>query len=165
MNRQFYTKTGDKGDTGLIGGERVKKNSNRVNAYGTIDELNSLIGYVISQLTENDRVLKREIIEIQHNLFDCGTDLADSHGKLKCKVTEEMVQNLEAMIDDYADKAPLIESFVLPGGHPVAIYLNRLSDYLYAATRAVDCTYNVKEILYERGGKVFHPELKKEDLK
>lgn len=192
---QLYTKTGDKGDTGLIGGKRVKKNSNRVNAYGTIDELNSLIGYIISQLTENDRVLKRELIEIQHNLFDCGTDLADIDGKLTSKVTEATVQNLEATIDDYADKAPLIESFVLPGGHPIAsllhmartvarrterhivtleseeainqqvvVYMNRLSDYLYAAARAVNCTYNVKEILYERGGKVFHPELKKEDL-
>lgn len=192
---QLYTKTGDKGYTSLIGGEKVRKDANRVDAYGTMDELNSLIGYIVSQLEERDSSLKGELIEIQQNLFDCGTDLATPHGKGTYKVTKEMVQNLEMSIDGYADKAPEILSFVLPGGHPtasllhmartvvrrtersivslgfgetvnqyVAVYMNRLSDYFFAVARAVNNRYNVKEILYERGGKVFHPELKKEDL-
>lgn len=192
---QLYTKTGDKGYTSLIGGEKVRKDTNRVNAYGTIDELNSLIGYIVSQLEERDSSLKVELIEIQQNLFDCGTDLATPHGKGTYKVTKEMVQNLEMSIDSYSDKSPEILSFVLPGGHPIAsllhmartvvrraersivslaseesintyaaIYMNRLSDYFFAVARAVNNHYSVKEILYERGGKVFHPELKKEDL-
>lgn len=192
---QFYTKTGDKGYTGLIGGDRVRKDATRVVAYGTIDELNSLIGYIISQLTKKEAMLKKELIDIQLSLFDCGTDLAAIHGSEKYKVTDEMVKNLEISIDKHSDKAPVIESFVLPGGHPiaslihmartvarrterhivtlaaeeainqqVAIFMNRLSDYFFVVAREINFTYNVEELIYERGGKVFHPELKKSDL-
>ena len=192
---QFYTKTGDKGYTGLIGGGRVRKDANRVAAYGTIDELNSLMGYIIRQLTKKEALLKKELIDIQLSLFDCGTDLATIEGIAKYKVTNEMVKNLEISIDGHSDQAPVIESFVLPGGHPiasllhmartvarrterqivtlsaeeainqhVATFMNRLSDYLFVVAREVNFTYNVEELLYERGGKVFHPELKKSDL-
>ena len=134
---QLYTKTGDKGYTSLIGGEKVRKDANRVDAYGTMDELNSLIGYIVSQLEERDSSLKGELIEIQQNLFDCGTDLATPHGKGTYKVTKEMVQNLEMSIDGYADKAPEILSFVLPGGHPTASLLHMARTVVRRTERSI----------------------------
>ncbi|MER1955643.1 MAG: cob(I)yrinic acid a,c-diamide adenosyltransferase [Desemzia incerta] len=193
---QIYTKRGDYGNTNIIGGRTVKKDSMRVEAYGTIDEANSLMGYIISQMTEQDKALKSELVEMQQNLFDCGTDLATLHGKMEYKVTEEMIKWIESRIDVYAEIPDAIESFVLPGGHPVAsllhlarttirraerrivslaaeeetnphvgIFINRLSDYLFAVARLVNHQAGIKEPLYERGGKVFHTSLTKKDIR
>ncbi|WP_034552596.1 cob(I)yrinic acid a,c-diamide adenosyltransferase [Carnobacterium funditum] len=191
---QVYTKRGDYGNTNIIGGRTVKKDALRVEAYGTIDEANSLIGYIVSQMNEQDVTLKNELIQIQHYLFDCGTDLATPHGKNSYKLTKESITWIEARIDCYAPIPPAIESFVLPGGQPVAsllhiartvvrraerrmvsfaseeetnphagIFINRLSDYLFVLARLVNHQNKVAEPLYERGGKVFHTSLKKDD--
>lgn len=72
---KIYTKTGDKGETSIIGGEKVAKCSNRVEAYGTIDELNSFIGIIVSHM-KNSQDVKKDLAEIQQILFDCGTDMA-----------------------------------------------------------------------------------------
>ena len=71
---KIYTKTGDKGETGLFGGERVSKDSLRISAYGTIDELNSFIGYAITEI--NDNGVKENLSKIQNHLFTVGSDLA-----------------------------------------------------------------------------------------
>lgn len=192
---QIYTKRGDYGNTNIIGGRTVKKDSTRVEAYGTVDEANSLIGYIISQMDEQEEALKNELVEMQQYLFDCGTDLATPNGKKDYKVTAEMVEWIESRIDVYAEIPDAIESFVLPGGHPVAsllhmarttvrraerrivslaaeeetnphvsIFMNRLSDYLFAVARLVNHQAGIKEPLYERGGKVFHTSLTKKDI-
>ncbi|OEH93514.1 cob(I)yrinic acid a,c-diamide adenosyltransferase [Bacillus solimangrovi] len=118
---KLYTRTGDKGKTSLVGG-RVDKDHIRVNAYGTIDELNSFIGQAMTQLQdERFTDIYQELEKIQHELFDGGSDLArvkidPSNFKLK----EDTVTYLEERIDDYIEEAPKLERFILPGGSPAA---------------------------------------------
>jgi len=184
---KLYTKTGDKGKTGLMGG-RVSKDDLRVEAYGTIDELNSFIGKAVTEL---DQKLFKDIIEdlesIQHELFDCGGDLANVMKERKYKLQEASVEVLEKRIDVLTEEVPPLKRFILPGGTPasatlhiartvcrraerrvvtlmnavedvptvVQIYLNRLSDYFFAAARTVNHRLNVKDVEYIRGGDVF----------
>ncbi|ASK61849.1 ATP:cob(I)alamin adenosyltransferase [Virgibacillus phasianinus] len=113
---RIYTRTGDKGQTGLIGG-RVDKDDIRVEAYGTVDELNCFVGKIVTEL---DLGLFSDILEdlekIQHELFDCGGDLASVSKKRPLKLTEESIDYLEEKIDQFIEQAPKIERFILPGG-------------------------------------------------
>lgn len=113
---RLYTKSGDKGQTSVIGG-RVSKDDVRVEAYGTIDEANSFVGKAVSEM---DRDLFKDILEdlekIQHELFDCGSDLANITNKREYKLTEEAVTYLENKIDELIEEAPELERFILPGG-------------------------------------------------
>lgn len=113
---RLYTKSGDKGQTSVIGG-RVNKDNVRVEAYGTIDEANSFVGKAVSEL---DQEIFKDILEdlqkIQHELFDCGSDLATITEKPTCKITEEAVTYLEVKMDELIDEAPELERFILPGG-------------------------------------------------
>lgn len=189
---QLYTKRGDFGNTNLIGGRTVRKDDKRVVAYGTLDELNAIVGYAISQCTAEEESIQNELVQLQHLLFDCGTDLADAKGKLPRKISEAEIKGLEQRIDDYANEAPAIESFILPGGDPLAallqvartvtrraereivslqneqeinqavsVFINRLSDYFFALARVINHRKGVSEPIYERGGKVFHSDVKK----
>lgn len=113
----IYTRTGDQGQTSVIGG-RVYKDDARVEAYGTIDELNSFIGLAISYA---DPELFADLIEnlqqIQQELFDCGSDLAYARlDESRFKVGPEMAEQLEAWIDKYEAENPVLEKFILPGG-------------------------------------------------
>ncbi|MGF9966721.1 cob(I)yrinic acid a,c-diamide adenosyltransferase [Bacillus rhizoplanae] len=113
---KLYTKTGDKGQTSLIGG-RVDKDNLRVEAYGTIDEANSFIGHAMILLNgELFQDIYQELEKIQHELFDCGGDLAIVKKTIPYKVTEEMIAFLEERIDVYTQEAPPLERFILPGG-------------------------------------------------
>lgn len=114
---KIYTKTGDKGITKLVGGHSVSKDSDRVESYGTIDELNSWLGYTISQLSKEQEVFKKELEELQQLLFDVGTDLSTvlEDGR-PLKVQQESVTWLEERIDFYTQQSPDIERFILPGG-------------------------------------------------
>ncbi|EOP56811.1 MULTISPECIES: cob(I)yrinic acid a,c-diamide adenosyltransferase [Bacillus] len=121
---KLYTKTGDKGQTSIIGG-RVDKDHIRVEAYGTIDEANSHIGYAMTMLQEECfQDIHEELEKIQHELFDCGGDLAIVQQKLPYKVTEEMVIYLEGRIDHYIEEAPPLECFILPGGSPASAVIH-----------------------------------------
>ena len=118
---KIYTKSGDKGNTSIIGGKRRKKSDARVCAYGSVDEVNSWIGKIISELDEKKFVLlKKELVALQILLFDLGTDLATPAGVREMLVGKQEVAEIEAMIDHYQEKVPVIEKFILPGGHPVA---------------------------------------------
>jgi cob(I)alamin adenosyltransferase len=117
---QIYTKRGDHGNTNLIGGRTISKDSIRVESYGTIDELNSLVGVIISQMDDKEKDLKEELTSIQVDLFDIGTDLATIEGLKEYTITKKQVEWLESRIDVYANEPPEIQKFVLPGGHPVA---------------------------------------------
>jgi cob(I)alamin adenosyltransferase len=115
---KVYTKKGDTGKTSLIGGTRVSKGSIRIEAYGTIDELNSYIGLIRDQ--EIDMMYKTQLIEIQDRLFTIGSSLASDPEKSKMKIPdlqESDVEYLEMSMDEMDKKLPEMHSFVLPGGH------------------------------------------------
>ncbi len=119
MAFKIYTKTGDKGSTSLIGGVRVPKNHIRIEAYGTVDELNSYLGMVSDSLSETE--VKEGLREIQDRLFTIGSVLATNPDKeVKMKLPdlhEEDVTWLEARIDKMNEVLPEMRSFILPGGH------------------------------------------------
>lgn len=184
---KLYTKTGDTGKTSIIGG-RVDKDHARVEAYGTIDELNSIIGKAVTEL---DKGIFADILAdleaIQHELFDGGGDLANVMKNRVYKLTEAPIEVLEQRIDKLSEEAPALTKFILPGGSPAAAtlhiartiarraerqtvtlmrevedvspvvqkYLNRLSDYLFAAARVVNFRLNIDDVEYVRSGDVF----------
>lgn len=118
---KIYTKTGDKGMTKLVGSSTVAKDSDRVESYGTIDELNSWVGYIISQLPQENQEIKEELEALQHLLFDAGTDLSTPiEAQRSFKLQKESVHWLEQRIDFYTAQSPDIDRFILPGGTPAA---------------------------------------------
>ncbi|MBT2727793.1 cob(I)yrinic acid a,c-diamide adenosyltransferase [Bacillus sp. ISL-75] len=113
---KIYTRTGDKGKTSIIGG-RVDKDDTRVEAYGTVDEVNCFVGQAIQEL--NPKLFKDvldDLEKIQHELFDCGGDLANVTEKRVIKLQQESIDYLEKKIDEYIKEAPELERFILPGG-------------------------------------------------
>ena len=124
---KICTKTGDKGETGLFGGERVSKNSFRIEAYGTIDELNAFIGLAIIEVS--DKSVKVLLQKIQNWLFSIGADLAtpDNERPKKLNVfrtTEEYYLYIEKEIDKYESKLDELRNFILPGGTKGAALLH-----------------------------------------
>ena len=161
---KIYTKTGDSGKTSLYDGNRVDKDDVRVEAYGTIDELNAFIGDSVNYLKEADKKILRSI---QLKLFDVGGELATKEeGKFKNTIKEEDIKILEEIIDKYMAKTGEMQAFTLPGTskassklhiartvcrraerriisldkletvNPMLLkYINRLSDVLYTVSR------------------------------
>jgi len=123
---RIYTKTGDEGMTGLGGGRRVSKDSTRVRAYGTVDELNSAIGVALALgLTER---LAHELVAIQNELFDLGSDLCwpeddERRGRIPT-VQPGHVEKLEQLIDELNGEVGPLTNFLLPGGSPGAAQLH-----------------------------------------
>lgn len=115
---KIYTKTGDQGETGLFGGDRVSKSSLRVETYGEVDELNSAIGW--ARLSLSDAELDALLNQIQNDLFEVGAELGstpDRKQKGSMPLIEEpQVETLERAIDRYEEGPPALTSFVLPGG-------------------------------------------------
>lgn len=164
---KVVTKTGDAGQTALIGGDRVSKGSLRVSAYGEVDELNSCLGLAVAHLDDSEC---REILqEIQHRLFTVGADLASPSGVAVPRVTETHIERLEEVLEGLMEELPPLEEFILPGGGPggatlhlartvarraerttvalaeteevnprAVIYLNRLSDFLFVLARVAN---------------------------
>lgn len=117
---RIYTRTGDKGQTSIIGG-RVDKDDIRVEAYGTVDEVNCFVGQAMTQLDpEKYQDVLDDLEKIQHELFDCGGDLANVTKKRELKLAKETVDYLEKKIDQFTEEAPKLERFILPGGTPAA---------------------------------------------
>jgi cob(I)alamin adenosyltransferase len=120
---KIYTKTGDKGETSLIGGTRVPKHHIRIEAYGTIDELNSWIGLIRDQAIDTHS--KEILTEIQDRLFTIGSSLASDPDKSRMKIPdlkEQDIALLEAEMDSMNENLPEMRSFILPGGHPTVSY-------------------------------------------
>ena len=122
---QIYTRTGDQGITRIIGGHSIYKDDERIHAFGEIDELNSFIGVCRSHYKLWDS-LEKELIQIQHYLFDSGTDLANPDTHAQWKLTDDTLLWLESCIDRYSTIPNPIEYFILPGGSPLASYLHVL---------------------------------------
>jgi cob(I)alamin adenosyltransferase len=176
---KLYTKTGDKGMTQLVGGARVSKADRQVEAYGTMDELNAWLGYLIACCNDRESFFIKELQEIQQCLFDAGHDLASASNHPKYIFSDQHVQQLEQKIDFYSAHSPEIKQFILPGGSKTAailhlartvarrlerlivalknesainpfvlIYVNRLSDYFFAAARYANVINDVEDIFY-----------------
>jgi cob(I)alamin adenosyltransferase len=171
----IYTRTGDKGKTSLFDGTRVLKSDKRVDTYGTIDELNSMIGAAIA-FFPRIKELKKELEKIQHDLFDIGSALATPH-PMPVEGLENRPKEFEKIIDDLTKKMPELKSFILPGrgkagsflhvcrtitrraerqlvalmqkekvDTEIVTYLNRLSDLLFTMARYVNYVEKKKEI-------------------
>jgi cob(I)alamin adenosyltransferase len=142
LNR-IYTRTGDKGDTGLGDGERRPKYDSRIDAYGEVDELNCVIGLARLHTQRGDADLTRidaTLARIQNDLFDVGADLCfppkeDEGAALR--VTEAQVTAIERAIDDLNAELSPLTSFVLPGGAPAAAELHQARTVCRRAERAV----------------------------
>jgi len=175
INR-VVTRTGDGGNTALIGGERVSKASLRVDSYGEVDELNSCLGLAVASL--RDPQVLELVHAIQHRLFTLGADLAAPEGVQVPRVQASHVEELEQVMEPLMDELPPLEEFILPGGgtagatlhlartiarraerstvalashEPVnqhaIVYLNRLSDFLFVLARVVNKRQNQPETL------------------
>ncbi|MEW7978277.1 MAG: cob(I)yrinic acid a,c-diamide adenosyltransferase [gamma proteobacterium symbiont of Phacoides pectinatus] len=163
---KIYTRTGDQGTTGLGDGSRVNKESARIEAIGSVDELNSLLGVVIAHTTGDDRI-NTLLTTVQHRLFDLGGELALPGSR---RIDPQAVTYLEQRLDELNQTLPPLQEFILPGGIPGAAhchhartvcrraerrlallarepggavgasalgYLNRLSDLLFVVARVM----------------------------
>jgi cob(I)alamin adenosyltransferase len=126
MAYKIYTKTGDGGTTSLIGGTKVSKSHLRIEAYGTVDELNSYVGLCKDLLTDQKSISILQ--EVQDRLFTIGSSLAvDPEKEPKMKIPdlhEEDISLLEKEMDRMSDELPEMKSFILPGGHPTISHLH-----------------------------------------
>ena len=177
---KIYTRTGDKGTTGLGDGRRVDKDSARIEAIGTVDELNSLIGVLIAQPTPPS--VSEILTGIQHRLFDLGGELSIPSMQV---IKDDAVEQLEAHLDRLNGDLPPLREFILPGGNLPAAhchhartvcrraerrlthlsrmeeeevsanalkYLNRLSDLLFVIGRVLARENGGNEVFWRKGG-------------
>ena len=170
---KIYTRTGDKGETGLTGGERIAKDNALVHAMGDIDELNSLLGLLACKVQGE---VVPDIKTIQNDLFDLGGELSSSHALIK----QENVSWLENRLDAWNDELPPLKEFILPGGGEAAslchvaravcrraerqliesnrekpissdllAYINRLSDLLFVMARSITKQQGEQEVYWQ----------------
>lgn len=134
---RIYTKTGDRGTTSLFGGERVEKNAARIRAYGEVDELNSLIGIIVSDNPSKD--VSKKLLRIQSELFVLGGDLATPiSAKVKVpRMKKSLVTRLEKEIDNWSAFLPQLKNFILPGGSPVGAKLHLARTAARRAERSI----------------------------
>ncbi len=173
---KIYTKTGDQGETGLIGGERVAKDHARIEAYGTVDELGAILGAARS--AGMSASLDAQLESIQNELFVIGSQLASPKENDKLPALgESSIQQLESWIDEAEEKLPALKQFILPGGGSagsllhlartvcrrterrvhslgretklpaeIPVFLNRLSDYLFTVARLANQNDGVGDV-------------------
>ena len=145
---RIYTKSGDKGTTSLVYGERIAKSDIRVEAYGTCDEANSMIGLAISYLKdtvlENNQAFKDIFHQVQTALFHVGAELSTPAGKeVKWKITQEDISVLEKTIDEWDAELEPLKNFILPGGHQAGAGLHFARTIVRRAER---CAVALEEV-------------------
>jgi len=180
LKAKIYTKTGDQGQTGLVGGRRVSKKDPRLEAYGTVDELNSSIGLAISLLPKGTSETAALLKKIQNELFNLGSRLACDDAEMMKHlpiIAEDHVRVMESKMDEWESQLSPLKNFILPGGSQAAaalhmarticrraergtvglpvepilvIYLNRLSDFLFTMARKVNADLGEKDIPWEK---------------
>jgi cob(I)alamin adenosyltransferase len=152
---RVYTRTGDKGETGLVGGKRVPKDSPRIEAYGTIDELNSIVGlarvFNEEKLGESEAHLFLDSVlrQIEDELFDLGSELATPPDFFKegmYRVGEHEVKKLEQVMDQCQKELEPLKSFVLPGGGRIGAYLHQCRTVCRRAEREMLRLSRVEEL-------------------
>lgn len=123
---KIYTKTGDAGKTGLFSGERVLKSHARIEAYGDVDELNSILGALVATLPQRDADLIAEVRAVQADLFNVGSRLATTPDSAAAQALRPLggdaIRRLETSIDRWTAELPALDHFVLPGGHTIAAW-------------------------------------------
>jgi len=143
---KVYTRTGDKGETALVGGKRVPKDSLRIDAYGTIDELNSIVGLARAfneeRLDAGDahQFLDEVLCRLQDELFDLGSELAtppESFQEGMYRVGEAEISRIEKLIDKCQEDLEPLKSFILPGGGRVGAYLHQCRTVCRRAERDI----------------------------
>lgn len=173
---KLYTRTGDDGTSGLSGGTRVAKNHERMNAMGTVDELNSVIGLMICKL--EDQELRSFYIGVQHDLFNIGGEISMPGHSF---IVDSKIGELEAKIDAFNESVEPLKDFILPGGSEAAAvchmarsiarraerdvvtlhqldpvsdttrqYLNRLSDLLFVTARIINQKLGHEDVLWKK---------------
>lgn len=176
MSVKIYTKTGDSGETSLFSGGRVSKNSPRIEAYGTVDELNSVLGLLAAEELSSEVV--ERLREIQSALFVVGSLLADPERRLDDKAGSLSAEPLEEWIDAMETELPELRAFILPGGcreaalthvaravcrkaerrvvaldgadSEVVAYLNRLSDLFFVLARWLNARCGIPDVEWRR---------------
>jgi len=145
---RIYTRTGDNGTTSLIYGVRVPKNDPRVEAYGTVDEANSIIGLASSFLeqasNQDGEKILNQLHRIQTLLFHVGSELSTPEGKeVPWEMTSDYVKELEEYIDELEKGLPPLNNFILPGGHPAGAELHVARTVVRRAERRIQEITNV----------------------
>lgn len=174
---KIYTRTGDDGTTGLADGERVRKTHARVEAFGDVDETNSVLGLVLAEPTADER-LRACLVRVQHDLFEVGAELSLPGYRA---IRAEHTARVESELDELNASLPPLEEFILPGGNRAAAachiaravcrraerrvwmlaesadvspellrYLNRLSDFLFVVSRVLARSGGGTEVLWQR---------------
>jgi len=173
---KLYTRTGDDGTSGLSGGERIPKNHERMNAMGTVDELNSIIGLLICKLADDE--LESMFTAIQHDLFNIGGEISMPGQSF---IQQDKITGLESQIDKFNESVEPLKDFILPGGSEAASvchmarsiarraerdvvtlhqlepvcdttrqYLNRLSDLLFVVARIINQRLGHGDVLWKK---------------
>jgi len=177
---RIYTRTGDNGTTGLVGGARIAKNSLRMKAIGEVDELNAALG--VARTFSIGHSLDEELKQIQSLLFDLGAELASPSSEWKIATLKGAhTQWLEGSMDRQTESLPPLKQFILPGGDALAAhlhlartvsrrveravldlhetdavrdevrwFLNRLADWLFVAARTANQSRNVPDVVWEK---------------
>ncbi len=152
---KIYTKHGDGGTTRLVGGREVAKDSLRIEAYGTVDELNSIIGIVRVKLGESQASpeirgrFEAWLKQLQNDLFNLGSDLAtriDDRWDGQPVIEESHVAALESLMDDLNADLPALDSFVLPGGGPIGAFLHQARTVCRRAERVMVALTHEEEL-------------------
>jgi cob(I)alamin adenosyltransferase len=155
---KVYTRVGDKGETGLVGGKRVPKDSPRIDAYGTIDELNSIVGLARVFNEENldageaHQFLDGVLCQIQDELFDLGSELAtppEFFQEGMYRVSEKEIERIEKLIDQCQKDLEPLKSFILPGGGRVGAYLHQCRTVCRRAEREILRLSRAEEINHD----------------
>ena len=178
---RIYTRGGDTGETSLGDGRRVSKLDARITAFGTVDELNAAVGFVVA--ADCPAPIRDVLARVQNELFDLGADLSvPMEHESRLRVTQAQVEALERDCDDFIEDLPELKSFILPGGSEVAsrlhvarticrraerealiasgahavnpvalVYLNRLSDLLFILARTANAAAGNEEPLWRPG--------------
>jgi len=135
---KVYTKTGDSGETSLFGGARVRKDALRIEAYGTVDELNSALG--VARSMKPNQEIDAIIARLQENLFVLGADLATPLSKESAnppRIDTSHIEHLEKIIDSLEPRLQPLTTFILPGGSPIAAHLHAARAVCRRAERLV----------------------------
>ena len=138
MKAKIYTKTGDHGQTSLVGGTRVAKTDQRLEAYGTLDELNSVIGVIVSHLDASDATGDR-LRSVQNNLFNIGSHLACEDETLRAQLPHLSAGSIGALehdMDTWEGQLPTLRNFILPGGTVLAAHTHFARTICRRAERA-----------------------------
>ncbi|MCY3854035.1 MAG: cob(I)yrinic acid a,c-diamide adenosyltransferase [Thaumarchaeota archaeon] len=174
---KIYTKSGDAGFTSIQNNVRILKSNIRIKAYGTIDEVNSSLGIILSYDLDND--IRELLIKIQNLLFIVGADLSNRNTKNTNTVTPDMVDYLENNIDLFENELPTLQNFIIPGGNVISShihlsrsiirrsetyvvelaqmeyvnkfvvkFLNRLSDLFFVIARLINKRHNIPDIIW-----------------